>query len=88
MSQNKNESLLMKLKKVVPNYIARFIIWHYTPENERVRFDDFMTYEPNVVNKTQKECEEWLIREDAQKALLIYHKNMKTFNLMRIYNTM
>ena len=40
-------------------------------------------------NKTEEFCENnWLIRDDAQKAIKIYMKNMRTLNTMQIYQKM
>lgn len=88
MGQLRCESLFQKLEKIVPHYIARFIIWYYTPEDKRVPFDNFMTYEPNVKNKTLEECMDWFTREDTQEALLVYHKQMKRLNLLKLYDAM
>ncbi len=82
----KTESLLQKLEKIVPKYIARFILWYYTPEEKRCPFEEFMPYEPNV--KSLELSMEWLTREDAQDAMQVYHKHMKKYNLMQIYDSM
>jgi hypothetical protein len=88
MGQLRCESIQQKLEKIVPHYIARFIVWYYTPEDKRCDFDDFMPYEPCVKNKTLDECMEWFTREDCQEAILEYHKHMKKLNLIRLYEAM
>jgi hypothetical protein len=88
MGQQRTESLLQKLKAVVPEYIARFIIWYKTPEDKRCDFKDFMPYEPMLKGKTLNDCMEWLTREDTQEALRIYLKHMKNYNLMQLYDSM
>ncbi|WP_455714116.1 hypothetical protein [Anaerosporobacter sp.] len=89
MGQLRCESIQQKLEKIVPKYIARFIIWYKTSEDNRCDFKDLMPYEPNFVNKTSpEECMDWLTREDSQEALQVYMKHMKKFNLMKLYDAM
>lgn len=88
MGELRCESLTQKLDKIVPKYISRFILWYYTPEDKRCPFEEFMPYEPNVQNKTLDECMQWLTREDSQEAMQVYHKHMKKFNLMKLYDAM
>ncbi|MDF2844055.1 MAG: hypothetical protein K0R00_2481 [Herbinix sp.] len=88
MAQARTESILQKLKAIVPEYIARFIIWYYSEEDKRCDFKDFMPYEPMVKGKSLDDCLEWLTREDAQEAMQTYHKHMKKFRLMQIYDAM
>lgn len=89
MGQPRCESIQQKLEKIVPKYIARFIIWYRTPENKRCDFKDLMPYEPNFQNKNSPDdCMEWLQREDAQEAMQVYLKHMNKFNLMKIYDAM
>lgn len=82
------KTINQKLQEIVPKYIANFIVWYYTPEDKRKPFEEFMPYEPNVKNKTLDECKQWLTREDAIEAVKVYHKHMKDFNLMQIYESM
>ena len=84
----KTESINQKLQKIVPKYIANFIIWYYTPEDNRCAFKDFMPYEPNVKGKFLEDCKEWLTREDSIEAIKTYHKHMKDYNLMQLYESM
>ena len=84
----RTESINQKLQKVVPKYIASFIIWYYTPEDKRCPFKEFMPYEPNVKGKSLDDCKEWLTREDSIDAIKTYHKHMKDYNLMQLYESM
>jgi glutamyl-tRNA reductase len=88
MGQLRCESIQQKLEKIVPKYIARFIIWYKTPENKRCAFEDLMKYEAVMKGKTLDDCMEWLQREDAQEAMQMYLKHMKKYNLMKIYDAM
>ena len=88
MGQIRTESINQKLQKIVPKYIANFILWYYTPEEKRKPFEEFMPYEPNVKGKTVEDCEEWLTREDSIQAIREYHKHMKDYNLMQLYESM
>lgn len=88
MGQLRTESIQQKLHKIVPKYIGNFILWYYTPEEKRCPFEEFMPYEPNVMNKTLDECKEWLTREDSIQAIREYHKHMKDYNLMQLYESM
>lgn len=84
----RTESINQKLQKIVPKYIASFIIWYYTPEDKRCPFKEFMPYEPNVKGKSLDDCKEWLTREDSIQAIREYHKHMKDYNLMQLYESM
>lgn len=86
MGQLRTESIQQKLQKIVPKYIANFILWYYTPEDKRCPFEEFMPYEPNV--KDLDTCMGWLTREDSIEAIKTYHKHMKDFNLMQLYESM
>lgn len=88
MGQLRTESIQQKLQKIVPKYIANFILWYYTPEEKRKPFEEFMPYEPNVKGKSLEDCEEWLTREDSIQAIREYHKHMKDYNLMQLYESM
>lgn len=88
MGQLRTESILQKLKALVPEYIARFIIWYYTPEDKRCDFKDFMPYEPMLKGKTLDDCIDWLTREDSQEAMQVYHKHMKKLRQIQIYDAM
>lgn len=84
----RTESIKQKLEKIVPKYIANFIIWYYTSEDKRCPFEEFMPYEPNVKGKTLDDCLEWLTREDSIEAIKVYHKHMKDYNLIQLYESM
>jgi len=88
MGKTRTESINQKLQKIVPKYIANFIIWYYSPEEKRCPFEEFMPYEPNVKGKSLEDCEEWLTREDSIQAIREYHKHMKDYNLMQLYDSM
>jgi hypothetical protein len=88
MGQLRCESIQQKLEKIVPKYIARFIIWYKTPEDKRCPLEELMPYEPNFQRKSLEDCMEWLQREDAQEGMQVYLKHMKKFNLMKIYDAM
>lgn len=82
------DSAIQKMEKVTTPYIARFINYMYTPEDKRKPWDEFKTCHEYIKPKTYDECMEWLTREDAQKALQVYQKHMKLFNLNRLYDSM
>ena len=88
MGQIRTESINQKLQKIVPKYIANFILWYYSPEDKRIPFEEFMPYEPNVKGKSLDDCKEWLTREDSIQAIREYHKHMKDYNLMQLYESM
>lgn len=88
MGQLRCESIQQKLEKIVPKYIARFIIWYKTPEDKRCPFEELMKYEAVMKGKTLDDCLEWLQRGDAQEAMQMYLKHMKKYNLMKIYDAM
>ena len=88
MAELRCESIHQKLYKIVPKYIAKFIVWYYTPEDKRVPFDELQPYEPIMKNKTLDDCMDWFTREDTQEAILMYHKHMKKLNMIRLYETM
>lgn len=81
---NRVKTLREKLCEVVPDYIAKFILWYKSDEEKRPEFDKIKDH--NITNIDI--CMEWLTREDTQDALQVYYKHMKKFNLMKIYETM
>ena len=81
---NRVKTLREKLCEVVPDYIAKFILWYKSDEEKRPEFDKIKDH--NITNLDI--CMEWLTREDTQDALQVYYKHMKKFNLMKIYETM
>ena len=88
MSYLSIETMNKKLEKVVPAALARFINWYYSDPKTRKDFDDFKTCHDQLKKKTYEECLEWLKREDAQKALQIYHKEMKLYEQTKLYDAM
>lgn len=82
------ETLQQKLEKIVPKYIAKYIIWYYSDKKARCPFDELQPYEPIMKNKTENDCLEWLTREDTQNALLVYHKHMKKLKMLQLYESM
>ena len=80
------KTIVQKLDEVTQPWVSRFIIWYFSDKNTRKPFDEFKTCNPNI--KDEKVCEEWLTREDAQKAIQIYMKHMRTYNLMQVYYKM
>lgn len=86
--KDRGETIIQKLEKVTTPEIARFIVYYYTPEDKRKSWDDFKTCRDNLKTKTFDECVEWLTREDAQKALQVYRKHMKLYDLTKLYDSM
>ena len=84
----KIETLIQKLEKVTTPAIARFIVYYYTPADRRKPWEEWRTCTDLTKKRTFEECEEWLTREDAQIALQVYHKNMKLYNMTRLYDSM
>lgn len=87
-------SVFQKMQEVVPYYIAKYVDWYLTDSNERCTWDELCTCDKNYKckageNKTEQFAKEnWLTREDTQRAIQIYLKHMKTYNTMRIYRKM
>ena len=81
------ETMQQKLEKIVPKYIAGFIIWYYSPEDKRISFEQLSKRYVNNI-KNLDECIEWLSREDAQEAVIAYKKYMHKLKMMEIYDTM
>lgn len=90
----KYKTINQKMEEVCPPYIARFVSWYLSDKGERKQWDELCTCdvnfrEKNGNNKTLEFAEEnWLTREDTQKAIQIYMKHLKTYNTMKIYQTM
>lgn len=79
-----NRTIREKLMEVVPEYMARFIIWYKSDEDKRKPFEEIK--DSKITNLDN--CMEWLTREDCQNALQIYEKHMKKFKLIELYNSM
>lgn len=88
MKDQKQKTIIQKLEEVTTPAISRFIVYYYTPEDKRKPQDEFKTCHDLISRRTYDECCEWLTREDAQKALQVYQKHMKLFNLTRLYDSM
>lgn len=97
MAKLKEKSLLQKLQKVMPNYLATYLVWYYSDPNTRCSWDELCSYDQNFKqqgenagqNKTEEFAEQnWLIREDVQKGMIIYMAHMKTYNQMKVYQSM
>ena len=76
------------MEEVTTPAIARFIVYYYTPEERKKPWEEFKTCHELIKKRTYDECLEWLTREDAQKALQVYQKHMKLFNMTRLYDSM
>jgi hypothetical protein len=97
MAKLKDKSLLQKLQEVMPNYLAVYLIWYYSDPKTRVSWDELCSYDCNFKvqgeNAGQYKTEEfaeqnWLIRDDVQKGMVIYMQHMKRYNFMKRYQEM
>ena len=94
MAKTDNKSVIAKMQEVCPYYIAKYIEWHFTDKSERKSWEELCVCDGSFKttsgeNKTEEFAKEnWLTRDDAQKAIQIYMKHMKTYNLSRIYQKM
>jgi len=86
MPPRKCKTINKKLEEIVPAYISKFIIWYLSDKETRLPFDEFKTCEVNI--KDYDSCCQWLTREDSQKAIQVYMKHMKIYNLMQVYYKM
>lgn len=84
VGQKRVKSINQKLNEIVPDYITRFILWYKTPEEKRKPFEELKDY----YIKDYDTCMDWLTREDAQDALLVYEKHMKKYKMLELYNSM
>ena len=91
MSKLPEKSLLQKLSEVMKPYLANYLIWYYSDPDQRCSWDELCSYDQNFKqkgenagqNKTQEFCEQnWLIRDDVQKGMIIYMQHMKRLQLM------
>ena len=88
------KTVQQKMCEVTVYYIAKYVEWYLSDKNERCTWDELCQCDKNFksksgVNKTEKFAREnWLTREDTQKAIQIYMKHMKTINTMQIYQKM
>ena len=90
-AKKENKSLYAKMEEVAPAYIVRYLCWYFSDKETRKSWNELCTCDPNFKtaegkNKSERFAEEnWLTREDSQKAIKIYMAHMKTYNLSRIY---
>ena len=84
----KYKTIIQKMEEVTTPAIARFINYYYTPEDRRKSWDEFKTCHDLIKRRTYDECLEWLTREDSQKAMQVYQKHMKIFNMTMLYDSM
>lgn len=94
MAKSKDKTLLQKMQEICPYHIAKYVQWYLSDKKKRCKWDelcqcDMQFKSKDGTNKTEEFCENnWLIRDDAQKAIKIYMKNMRTLNTMQIYQKM
>ena len=90
----KEKSIIQSLQEVVPYYLASYICWYYSDPKTRCSWDDLCKTDANFRsksgdNKTEEFAEQnWLIRDDVQKAMIIYLQYMKRYNFMTRYQEM
>ena len=59
---NVSKTLLQQLTEVTTLAVARFIIYYYTPEDRRKKWDDFKGCDSLIKTHTYEDCLEWLQR--------------------------
>ena len=90
----KEKTIMQALTEVIPNYLASYICWYYSDPNKRISWDDLCKTDSNFrskngENKTEDFAEQnWLIRDDVQKAMIVYLQYMKRYNFMKRYQEM
>ena len=92
----KDKTLLQKLQEVMPPYLASYLSWYYSDPETRIPWEELCKYDANFRSqgedggyKTEEFAEQnWLIREDVQRGMIIYLNHMKTYNQMKIYQSM
>lgn len=88
VKEKKFDTVIQAMEKVTTPPIARFIKYMYTPEDQRKPWKEFRTCHEYLKNKTYDECLPWLERADAQKAMQVYRKYNKLYDLTRLYDSM
>ena len=97
MAKLKDKTLTQKLCEVMPPYLAMYLQWYYSDPNTRCSWEELCNYDANFKqqgehageNKTEQLCEQnWLIRDDVQKAMIVYLQYMKRYNFMKRYQEM
>ena len=90
----KEKTIMQALTEVVPNYLASYICWYYSDPNKRISWEELCKTDSNFrskngENKTEDFAEQnWLIRDDVQKAMIVYLQYMKRYNFMKRYQEM
>lgn len=90
----KEKTIMQALTEVVPNYLASYLCWYYSDPNKRISWEELCKSDANFrsksgENKTEDFAEQnWLIRDDVQKAMIIYLQYMKRYNFMKRYQEM
>lgn len=82
------KTLLQKLEEVTTPHVARFVIYYYTEEDKRRPWEEFCRCTAGLNDRAYDDCLEWLTREDAQRAIQVYHKHMKLYNMTKLYESM
>ena len=91
MAKLTEKSLNQKLCEVMKPYLAMYLCWYYQDPETRCSWDELCNYDANFKqqgehageNKTQEFCEQnWLIRDDVQKGMIIYMQHMKRYQEM------
>lgn len=96
MAKMKDKTLLQKLDEVMPHYLSAYLSWYYSDPDTRIAWEDLCKQDLNFKSngadggyKTEDFCEQnWLIREDVQKGMIIYMQHMKRYNFMKRYQEM
>ncbi len=94
MAKLNDKSLLQKLQEVMKPYLASYLCWYYSDPDTRISWDDLCKQDMNFrtrsgENKTEDFCEQnWLIRDDVQRGMIIYMQHMKRYNFMKRYQEM
>lgn len=90
----KERTLTQMLEDVMPRYLASYLIWYYSDPKKRVTWEELCKTDTNFKTsagtfKTEEFAEQnWLIRADVQKGMIIYLKYMKNYNIMKVYQSM
>lgn len=88
---------MQKLQEVMPSYLACYLIWYYSDPTTRCSWEELCAYDANFrcqgeksgEYKTEQFAEQnWLIRDDVQKGMIIYMQHMKRYNFMKRYQEM
>ena len=94
MAKMNDKTLLQELQEVMKPYLASFLVWYYSDPDKRFSWDDLCKQDINFrtksgENKTLEFAEQnWLPRADVQRGMIIYLNHMKTYNQMKVYQSM